>query len=182
MKYMIVSDIHGSAYYTRKVVKSFHELNCDKMIVLGDILYHGPRNPLPLEYDPKEVIEQLNEIKIDIIACRGNCDSEVDQMVLEFPITNTSQVIPEDDRSIYISHGHIYSPENLPSNIQANDIFLFGHTHIPTFENIDGITIINPGSISLPKELNPHTFGILEDDTYKWFDVDGQLLNTYKIK
>ncbi|MDF9823663.1 putative phosphoesterase [Breznakia sp. PF5-3] len=182
MKFLIVSDIHGSAYYAQKAIDAFHKFKCDKILLLGDILYHGPRNPLPKDYDPKKVIALLNPLSNAIIACRGNCDSEVDQMVLSFPITNDSQTIPLQERSIFISHGHIYNPDRLPENIKDDDIFLFGHIHIPIMEKQQQIHIINPGSISLPKENTPHTFGILEGDAYEWIDVDYNILNTYKLK
>lgn len=182
MKLLITSDIHGSAYYAKKVVMAYHDLHCDKLLLLGDILYHGPRNPLPKDYDPKEVIALLNPLKHDIIACRGNCDSEVDQMVLEFPLLNTSQTILEKDRTIYLSHGHIYHPDRLPESIQKNDIFLFGHIHIPVMEKKDDIYIINPGSISLPKESNPHTFAILDNNTLCFLDEEQRVLKTYDIK
>jgi len=181
MKYLIVSDIHGSAYYAKKVMHAFHSHQCDYILLLGDILYHGPRNPLPKEYDPKTVIALLNEVKDKIIACRGNCDSEVDQMVLDFTIQNTTQVVIEEDYRIFLTHGHIYHPEYLPQGISANDIFLFGHIHIPIMETKNNIHIINPGSIALPKENNPHTFGILENNTFTLIDDEDFVIKNYNF-
>ncbi|MDQ0359364.1 phosphodiesterase [Breznakia pachnodae] len=181
MKYLIASDIHGSAYYAKKVTDAFKEYECDYLLLLGDILYHGPRNPLPKDYNPKIVIELLNEMKDKIIACRGNCDSEVDQMVLQFPITNTSQTLIEEDYRIFLSHGHVYHPDHLPEGIRPGDVFMFGHIHIPVMEEKTGVHIINPGSVSLPKENNPHTFGVLEHDTFSLIDVEGNVIKDYFI-
>ena len=181
MKYLIASDIHGSAYYAQKIIDAFKTYECDYLLLLGDILYHGPRNPLPKDYNPKEVIALLSEIKDKIIACRGNCDSEVDQMVLPFPITNTSQTIIEADYRIFLSHGHIYHPDCLPEGIRPNDIFMFGHIHIPIMEEKTGVHIINPGSISLPKENNPHTFGVLEYNTFTLIDEKDSVIKTYSF-
>ncbi|MFV0381377.1 MAG: phosphodiesterase [Breznakia sp.] len=179
MKLLIVSDIHGSAYYTKKIIDAFERYKCDKLLLLGDILYHGPRNPLPKEYDPKQVIAYLSPYQDHIIACRGNCDSEVDQMVLPFSITADYQIIPMPKRKLYMSHGHIYHSEHLPYGIQTDDIFLFGHIHIPLMEKRHNIHILNPSSISLPKENNPHTFAILEDDHFTLLDEHDNILRVY---
>lgn len=181
MKFLIASDIHGSAYYAQKIVDAYHHFSCDCLLLLGDILYHGPRNPLPKDYDPKQVIQLLNPLSESIIACRGNCDSEVDQMVLTFPLMNTTQTIPTSTYTIHMSHGHIYSPSKLPENIKENDVFLFGHIHLPIMEQQHGIHIINPGSISLPKENNPHTFGILDETSYSWVDENFSIRKVYPL-
>ena len=128
-----ISDIHGSIYYAKKAVERFESENADYMVILGDILYHGARNPLPLEHNPKEVIALLNELKDMIIAVRGNCDSEVDEMVLEFPIMATYSHILYNSRRFFLTHGHIYNEDNLPS-LGKGDVFLYGHTHIPVAE------------------------------------------------
>lgn len=170
MKYLIASDIHGSAYYAKIIVEAFYKHEADALILLGDILYHGPRNDLPKDYAPKEVIALFNPLKDKIIACRGNCDSEVDQMVLDFPLLSTSQTLFLGNRKLIMSHGHVYGPDNLPKNLNEGDIFMSGHTHIPVMKKTNGIVVINPGSISLPKENNPHTYGLLCTDSYNWYD------------
>ena len=131
-KLMIASDIHGSAYYCRKMLEAFDREQADRLLLLGDILYHGPRNDLPKEYAPKEVIKMLNERKTKIFCVRGNCDTEVDQMVLEFPILADYAVFPAADRLIYATHGHHFHMNQLPP-LQPGDILLHGHTHIPAW-------------------------------------------------
>lgn len=180
MKLLIASDIHGSSYYAQKIKDAYINHKCEQLLLLGNLLYHGPRNPFPKDYDPKEVIFILNGIKENIIAVRGNCDSEVDQMVLEFPIMADYTTIVNEDYKIVASHGHIFSPDYLPS-LNKNDIFMYGHIHIPVMECKDGIHLINPGSISLPKEGNPHTYGILDNKTFTLYDEFHQLLKTYNI-
>ena len=150
MKYMIVSDIHGSGFYAQKAVDRFFEEKCGRMILLGDILYHGPRNELPKEYDPKRVAELFNGIKENILAVRGNCDAEVDQMVLEFPIRADYALLDAGEKLVFITHGHLFNEENLP-NIKKGDILLHGHTHIPTLKDTGKCIIMNPGSAALPK-------------------------------
>ena len=150
-KLMIASDIHGSAYYCRKMLEAFDREQADRLLLLGDILYHGPRNDLPKEYAPKEVIKMLNERKTKIFCVRGNCDTEVDQMVLEFPILADYAVFPAADRLIYATHGHHFHMNQLPP-LQPGDILLHGHTHIPAWESFgDGNLYLNPGSVSIPK-------------------------------
>ncbi|NBK97917.1 MAG: phosphodiesterase [Erysipelotrichia bacterium] len=178
MKLLIASDIHGSAYYAEKIANAYHKHQCDKLLLLGDLLYHGPRNPLPKEYEPKKVITILNELKENIIAVRGNCDAEVDQMVLDFPMMSDYTTIVMEDYKILASHGHIYHPDHLPA-LNENDVFLYGHIHIPVMEKRNGIHIINPSSITLPKENNPHTYGVLMDKTFSLYDEDDELLKTY---
>lgn len=167
MKLMFASDIHGSAYWAEKVVKSFKEEDADYLVLLGDILYHGPRNPLPKDYNPQAVIQLLNGIKDKIIAIRGNCDSEVDQMVLQFPITADYNIIPLKNRKLIASHGHLYHDNQLPSSLVPGDVFIFGHIHVPVLEQKDGIYILNPGSTTLPKENHPNSYGILESNRFK---------------
>ena len=140
MKYLIISDIHGSSSALKKALDYYKPLNCDKIIILGDILYHGPRNPLPEGYNPKKTFELLNEWKDKIIAIRGNCDAEVDQWVLDFPMMSDYSVIYEDGREIYLTHGHHANPQNIPP-LDSNAIFLYGHTHIFELYEKDGITI-----------------------------------------
>lgn len=164
MKLMIASDIHGSAVWAEQVLERFEAEKANYLILAGDLLYHGPRNPLPEGYDPQEVIRIFNNIKHRIIAVRGNCDSEVDQMVLEFPMMADYNVLPYGDHKIMISHGHLYDDRNLPKSLVAGDIFIFGHIHLPVIKQENGVYIFNPGSASMPKENHPNTYGILEGD------------------
>ena len=151
MKLLIASDIHGSAYWCRKLMNVINQENPTKVILLGDILYHGPRNDLPKDYAPKEVIKMLSEIQNKIICVRGNCDAEVDQMVLPFSCMNEYVQLFVDNKIVYCTHGHHANPESLPI-LSAGDIFLYGHTHIKQDEIINGIRCLNPGSVSIPKD------------------------------
>ncbi len=172
MKIMVASDIHGSAYYCQKMTEAYKNSGAQKLLLLGDILYHGPRNDLPKEYAPKKVIEMLNNISDEILCVRGNCDSEVDQMVLKFSIMAEYAIIYDGERMIFATHGHKFNKDNLPS-LKKGDILLHGHTHIPVNESIDGITVMNPGSVSIPKENSWHGYMIIENGTYTWYDFDG---------
>lgn len=172
MKWMIASDIHGSAYYCSKLIEAYKAEKAERLLLLGDILYHGPRNDLPKEYAPKKVIEMLNAMKDDIFAVRGNCESEVDQMVLEFPVLAEYALIPFGDRLIYAVHGHNYNEKNLPP-LHKGDILLNGHTHVPRCVEHEDYIYMNPGSVSIPKENSYHGYMILEDRGIIWKDLDG---------
>ena len=176
MKLVVASDIHGSALYCRKFLDCYKKENADKLILLGDILYHGPRNDLPEEYAPKKVIEMLNDIKDEILCVRGNCDTEVDQMVLKFPILADYAFLYWRDKMIFVTHGHNFSLKNLPM-LKKGDILLHGHTHIPACEKTDLCTYINPGSVSIPKENSAHSYIVITDDEIIFKDLDG---NVYK--
>ena len=176
MKWIIASDIHGSSYYCTKLLEAFEREKADKLLLLGDVLYHGPRNDLPKEYAPKAVISMLNQIKDRIMCVRGNCDTEVDQMVLEFPVLADYGIITVGSRMIYATHGHKYSPENLPP-LQNGDILLFGHIHVPKCYTENGITVLNPGSVSIPKESSPHSYMVLEGNNVYWKDLEGTEYN-----
>lgn len=177
VKLMIVSDIHGSAYYCEKMLEAFASEKPDKLVVLGDILYHGPRNDLPKNYEPKKVIEMLNDLRVKekILCVRGNCDTEVDQMVLDFPILADYAVIFAGERVIYATHGHIYNSENLPP-LNKGDVLLSGHTHIPCNYEKDGIIFVNPGSVSIPKENSANGYVIFEDNKFTHKDLDGNII------
>ena len=178
---MVASDIHGSAYYCKKMLEAFDREQADRLLLLGDILYHGPRNDLPKEYDPKEVIKMLNERKNRIFCVRGNCDTEVDQMVLEFPILADYAIIPTADRLIYATHGHHFNLKQLPP-LQLGDILLHGHTHIPAWESFgDGNLYLNPGSVSIPKEGNPPTYAILENSRFTIKTFDEEIIKEYDL-
>jgi len=178
MKLFIASDIHGSAYYCRLMLERYKTEQADRLLLLGDILYHGPRNDLPEEYAPKQVIAMLNEIKNDILCVRGNCDAEVDQMVLQFPIMADYAVLEIDGRTIYATHGHIYNESNLPP-LREGDILLHGHTHIPKCIKHEKYICMNPGSVSLPKESSHHGYMIIENGKFFWKDIGGTVINEY---
>ena len=168
MKLMIASDIHGSAYYCLEMLDAMKKECPDRLLLLGDILYHGPRNDLPLEYEPKKVIKMLNEVKEKLFCVRGNCDTEVDQMVLDFPIMADYAVIPCGNRIIYATHGHHHNVMT-PIPMQPGDILLHGHTHVPAWEPFGNENLyLNPGSVSIPKENSAHSYMILEDGLAKW--------------
>ena len=161
MRALVISDIHGSSQATEKALNYFEKLHCQSIFLLGDLLYHGPRNDLPKDYAPKKVIEMLNSKKNCIYCVRGNCDTEVDQMVLDFPVLADYGFFEIDGKCIYCSHGHVYHEKNLPP-LKKGDIFMHGHTHVLQAKEVDGITILNPGSVSIPKEGNPPTYAVLE--------------------
>ncbi len=175
MKLLVISDIHGSLFYLKKILNIFEKNNYDKILILGDELYHGPRNPLPKEYNPKEAAELLNRYKNKIIAVRGNCDSEVDQMVLDFPITADYNMILWENKKIFMTHGHIYNIDNsLP--LENGDILIYGHFHIPMIQRKEGKIFLNPGSISLPKENNSNSFGVFENGNFYIKDMEENIL------
>ena len=172
MKWMIASDLHGTAYYCRKMLEAFEREGADRLFLLGDLLYHGPRNDLPREYAPKEVIPLLNGKKEKLLCVRGNCDAEVDQMVLEFPVLADYAVLPVGQRLIYATHGHIYHVKNLPP-LAPGDVLLHGHTHVPAWTEFgQGNLYLNPGSVSIPKEDSPHSYMTLEGNTMQWKELE----------
>ena len=179
MKFLIASDIHGSAFYCRQLLSAVEKENPDRILLLGDLLYHGPRNDLPEGYAPKEVIPMLTGLKDRLFCVRGNCDTEVDQMVLEFPVLTEYMLIPLVDRVIFATHGHIYNENNLPP-FHKGDILLHGHTHIPVCADRGGYIYMNPGSLSIPKEDSWHGYMILEQSFpggchFTWKDLDGEV-------
>ena len=180
MKLMFASDIHGSAYYCEKMLECYRREKAERLWILGDILYHGPRNDLPKEYAPKKVIAMLNDIKEEICAVRGNCDTEVDQMVLEFPILADYSLLAADGLRLYATHGHVYNEQHMPP-LMAGDILIHGHTHIYEIKKTGEHVILNPGSVSIPKGGNPPTYGILEDRAFSVRDLDGQILKSIEL-
>lgn len=180
MKLMIASDIHGSAYFCKKLLEAWKREQPDKLLLLGDILYHGPRNDLPKEYAPKQVISMLNGIKSEILCVRGNCEAEVDQMVLEFPVLADYCILYEEGHLIFATHGHIHNEKNVPP-LKKGDILLHGHTHVPKCTEYENYTYINPGSVSIPKEESAHSYMILENGTFIWKNLDGEAYQTYKF-
>ena len=180
MKLLIASDIHGDIKCAEALMAVAIKEAPDKILILGDILYHGPRNDLPENYNPKAVISLLNSHKEKFICVRGNCDAEVDQMVLEFPITADYQKISDGGISIVLSHGHVYSPEMLPPEENIT-VFLYGHTHVQKIHRSGDTLCLNPGSITLPKEGNPRTYAIYENREFSIRDFDGNTVNSVKI-
>ena len=179
MKLLIASDIHGDIQSTEILIDAFKKHNCDKILILGDILYHGPRNNLPGKYAPKEVITLLNSYKDKILAVRGNCDTEVDQMVLEFPILADYAILSLDGLSIYATHGHSYN-EITPPPLNDADILIHGHTHVIRNEKFgNNNTYLNPGSITLPKENCPRSYMVYESRKFSVYDFLGELIDEY---
>ncbi len=179
MKLLIASDIHGDITSAKTVIDTFKKGGFDRILLLGDILYHGPRNSLPEGYSPKEVIDLLNENKEHILAVRGNCDTEVDQMVLAFPILADYAFLTDGTVNIFATHGHKFNTAN-PPPFSRGDILLHGHTHIPTFERFGDWNIyVNPGSVSLPKENNPKTYMIYENGVFTLKSLSGETLRKY---
>ncbi len=172
MKLMIASDIHGSAYYCERLLDAFSAEGADRLLLLGDILYHGPRNDLPRDYAPKRVIEMLNGISDKIICVRGNCDADVDRLVLDFPITAESCILWLNGRMIFATHGDSFNAEN-PPKLHSGDILLHGHTHISVCEkHSGGFSVINPGSVSLPKNGTLHGYIVLNDGGFVWHNLE----------
>ena len=180
MKWMIASDIHGSAAYCEKLLAAFGREQADRLLLLGDLLYHGPRNDLPQGYAPKEVIAQLSGVKDKVFCVRGNCEAEVDQMVLPFPVLADYCLLEQKGRVIFATHGHHYNLEN-PPLVQPGDVLLHGHTHIPAKDNSLGFWYLNPGSVSIPKENSPHSYMTLEDGQFLWKDLDGAVYDSLAL-
>ena len=173
MKILICSDIHGDLDSIKKVLDAYKRERAEKLIILGDLLYHGPRNDLPETYAPKAVIELLNESRESILTVKGNCDGEVDQMVLNFPILADYAYLVIDGLNIFVTHGHHHNTKT-PPPLKKGDILLHGHTHIPVFEEFGNDNLyINPGSAALPKENNPRTYMIYENRTFTLKTLDG---------
>ncbi len=178
MKLLIASDIHGDIQSTERILEIFTSEGCDRLLLLGDILYHGPRNDLPAGYDPKSVIKALNEYRHKILAVRGNCDTEVDQMVLEFPVLADYCCLFLDGLTVYATHGHKYNTDN-PLPLCRGDILLHGHTHVLTCQMFgDENYYLNPGSVTIPKENNPKTYMIYESRSFTVLDFDGNIVFT----
>ncbi len=180
MKWLIASDIHGSARYCAALLDAFRWEQADRMLLLGDLLYHGPRNDLPEEYAPKKVIEMLNSCSDRLCSVRGNCEAEVDQMVLEFPVMAEYLLLPVGRHLIFATHGHVFNEAHLPP-LRPGDILLHGHTHLPACDAREGWTICNPGSVSLPKDGSPHSYMTLQGDTMLWKTLDGETFRDMRI-
>ncbi len=170
MKYLIASDIHGDRLSAEIIEEKFKRNDCDKIILLGDVLYHGPRNDLPENYNPKKVIEILNALSDKIVAVRGNCDAEVDQMVLKFELKE-SEMVEVSGKNYFLTHGHHVSASE-PAALEEGTTVLHGHTHIIQKDVVNGVTYLNIGSITLPKNGTPKCYAILDADGVKVYDLD----------
>ncbi len=179
-KIVFLSDIHGSLFYLQSAIDRIKEERPDYIVLLGDLLYHGARNPLTKDYNPKEVTALLNSLTNKLIAVRGNCDSEVDAMVLDFPMTADYTIVLRGGKRLFLTHGHVFNESAMP-RLNKGDAFIYGHTHIPRTECIDGIYMLNPGSIALPKEKHPHTYAVLEEDWFRIKEMDGWLYQEIRL-
>lgn len=169
MKLVIASDIHGSAEWCRKVMNVIERESPDKVVLLGDLLYHGPRNPLPAGHGPAEVAAMLNGIADSVVSVRGNCDAEVDQMMLDFPCMADYTWVVDGPNLLYCTHGHLWGPGNLPP-LPTGSAFVYGHFHVKRNEVVDGVRLFNPGSASLPKD-GSHSVGLYEDGTFSFVEL-----------
>lgn len=165
IKLFIASDIHGSEHFCRIMAEKYKEEGADRLVLLGDILYHSPRNDLPHGYNPKGVIEILNSLKNEILCVKGNCDAYVDSMVLKFSVTAEMLMLFLDGKTVFATHGHIYNPQNMPPH-KPGDILLGGHTHIPANEVIGDMLYINPGSVSIPKGESTNSYMIFDNGSF----------------
>ena len=181
-KWMIASDLHGDYDCAKALSERYVASGAERLILLGDLLYHGPRNDLPEGYAPKKVIALLNEMKKEILAVRGNCDTEVDQMVLEFPILADYAYLSVDGLSVFATHGHTHHLKNLPP-LKAGEILLHGHTHVPAAERFgENNLYLNPGSTSIPKEGSPKSYLLYEDGVVTFCRLSGEPYRTYRVK
>ena len=181
MKWMIASDIHGSALYCEQMINAYQAEGADRLLLLGDILYHGPRNDLPEGYAPKRVIALLNPLQKDLLCVRGNCDTEVDQMVLEFPILADYALLSLGRKMVFMTHGHVYYNTHLPP-LHPGDILLHGHTHVPACQELESHIYLNPGSVSIPKEGSPRSYMTLEDGMFRWKTLAGETYREYRAE
>ena len=179
MKYLFASDIHGSAYYCRKLLEAYRQSGAGRLILLGDLLYHGPRNDLPKEYAPKEVIAMLNGYKQEICTVRGNCEAEVDQMVLEFPVLADYALLELNGLTFFATHGHVYHQDNMPP-LRDGEILIHGHTHLLKAEKVNGHYILNPGSVSIPKGGSAKSYMTLEGGLFQWKTLEGEVYRDYR--
>ena len=179
MRVLVISDIHGSSYYAEKIKEIVARENPDKIILLGDLYYHGPRNELTQEYAPMKVAEVLNSLKDKLLVVKGNCDAEVDEMISDFKFED-HLLLNINGKKIYFTHGHKYNIENIP--YEDFDVLIYGHIHQGFIEEKEGYLFANPGSISLPKGGTEHSYLMLEEDKFILKDVDGKVLQEYQLK
>ena len=177
MKIFIASDLHGSAEYCRQMIEAFKNEKADKLLLLGDILYHGPRNDLPEKYSPKEVLGLLESVKDKVLCVRGNCDAEIDCELLPFPVLSDLGAVFCDGLNIYFAHGHKPEPK-----LSVGDVYITGHTHIPLNVTHDGHFHLNPGSLSLPKEDSKHSYIVYEERKFTFKDLSGEVFDELEVK
>ncbi len=180
MKLFVASDIHGSSLYCRMMLDAFCKEGADKLLLLGDILYHGPRNDLPEGYAPKDVISLLNPIADRIICVRGNCEAEVDQMVLDFPLMADYSILNINGKTLFATHGHRFSVKT-PPKMKEYYILLNGHTHVSAIEEHDGFLYVNPGSVSIPKEDTARGYAVIDEEGITLKDLFGKEIKEYKL-
>ena len=178
MKYLIASDVHGSAYYMQKIIDLFNIEKADKLILLGDIYNHGPRNPLPQDYAPMKVSEMLNQMVDKLIVVKGNCDSQVDTMISNFDFVENA-VIDCQNKSVFLTHGHVYNKDSKPKT--KFDAVIYGHFHTGFIEKIDGTAYVNTGSVSLPKNDTPCSYVMLENQTIILKDIAGKIIESIEL-
>ena len=178
MKLLIASDIHGSTYYCEKMLDFYKRSGAEKLLLLGDLLYHGARNPLPRDYSTLETARLLNSVKEHILCIKGNCDSQVDTLVQEFPVEADFAYFPLAGKNAIAAHGHL-----TPAYLKKGDFLFNGHFHVPAFEERETCTYINCGSVSIPKEDSPHSCLLITDDKLEWVDLDsGETFMTKSVK
>ena len=173
MKWMIASDIHGNADSCEKMIRRFEEENADRLVLLGDLLYHGPRNEVTEGYQPKAVAGMLNGIREKLLCVRGNCEAEVDQMMLDFPVMAEYALLDTGKKMIFATHGHVWNEDHLPP-LQPGDVLLHGHTHIPLHTERNGILCVNPGSVTISKNGSPLGYMTFEDGLFLWKTLEGE--------
>ena len=177
MKYIVASDIHGSLEYTNKLIGIINEKKPDKVILLGDLYYHGPRNPLPLNYNPKEVSKVFNNMKDRLIVIKGNCDAVVDEMISDFKFNDYLELMI-GNKKCFFTHGHQYNKDNIPNNV---DVLIYGHFHTGFIENVDGVICINSGSITLPKNNTKHSYLEIDNNVIKLLSLDNELIDLIEL-
>ena len=172
MKLFVATDVHGSAFWAERVVEEFKRSKCDLLVLLGDVYNHGPRNPFPRDYAPMKVAETFNKVACKVVAVKGNCDSEVDQMISDFPFVQ-QEIIPFDGRRLYFTHGHVYNKSNLPS-LSSGDVLFYGHFHKNEIVDVDGVTCVNVSSVSLPKDKS--SYCTVDERGITLFGFDGEVI------
>lgn len=180
MKYLLISDIHGCLPTLEQALRFFEAEHYDMLCILGDILNYGPRNRIPEGIDPKGIVERLNKMRDKIVAVRGNCDAEVDQMLLDFPIMADYALLVDGGHRLFLTHGHVYNEEHRFPLV--GDILFYGHTHLWKLEpTAEGGAVCNLGSITFPKGGNEPTFATYEDGRIDMRRLDGSIVKTLNV-